>query len=683
MAKKSTPSLPTNKLFVGRRPWVKALLVYIASIVLIVLVVFGIFSVAYAGRVYPRVSVVDIMIGGLTPAQARETIEARLKNRSIQPVILIDGQGHSFTIKPDEANISFDLDGSIAAAMAVGRSGDWLASLAQKITTPLFGLDLPAAVRLDATKIDATINKIRDQLVTPAKNADLVIVNGEVSIGEAKAGQNLDLTLVKHQILAAFGSGQSDPISLKIVKDEPTIVATDLAALKQQAEAILSQSIVLTYNNQAFTATPATIGGWIETKSLKSLGLLKPKLDLLFNEAKIDAYVATLAAKIDQDAVSAKLALAGGQLNIIQSSKDGLKLKREGAKNDLIRLLTIRKEVPLDSNLASPPKTDESPVGAATASEDTSPEIANNQVVLEVEIIKPDITNENIASLGIKERIAVSTTDFKNSPVNRQENIRLGTKLFNGILLKPGSQFSAVKSLGRIDETAGFKPELVIKQDQLTPEIGGGLCQVSTTLFRAVLNAGLKIDERRNHRFRVSYYEARPNLVDPEDYVTIQAKTLVGLDATIYDPSPDVKFTNDTDNYILIQGRVDGTRLTFELFGTKDGRQTTIDGPYITSTSPAPTEILYIDDPTLPAGQIKIKERAYAGAKARFTYIVTKNGQPLHKNTFTSNYVPWQAKSYRGTGPAASPSPTADPSAAPTVNPLPTPEVTPSPSPAV
>ncbi len=664
--------------------WAKGVAVYFSSIIAILVILFGSYSVVFAGQIYPRVAIANIAVGGLKPEAAKQRLETELAHRTIQPLVLTTDSGKSFTLKPDEIGVQFSVDDSVAAAMAVGRGKRFLVNLTQKITSPIFGIDLPASVHLDDQKLTDSLKKIVDEVSVKEKNADLAIKDGVVTITPASIGKVVDAAALKEEVIAAFGRNQTEPIGLVAKEKDPEIKENELEDAKKQAEIIIAEPIRFTADHQEFTASPNQIGDWLETKIVK--GLLKSKAELQVNEAKIDKYIASLAEKIDQEPINAKLAVVGGNVTIIETSKDGRKVKRDTAKTDLLRLLMIRKEVPEASLGTSTPEN--SPSANLTDSPAVSPnpsataEISTNQIVLEVEIKKPDVTNDNISDLGIKERVAVAVTDFKGSPNNRQENIRLGTRLFNGIILKPGDTFSAVKSLGRIDESAGFKPELVIKEDALVPEVGGGLCQVSTTLFRAAMNAGLDITERKNHRFRVSYYESRPSNPDPEDYVTLAAKSLVGMDATIYDPSPDFKFKNNTDHYLLIQGRVEGTRLTFELFGTKEGRKVTIDGPYITSTTPAPTEIQYIDNPSLPAGTTKLKEKAAAGAKTYFKYKVEKDGKVMQDKTFSSSYSTWQAKYYRGTGPAAAPSPTADPNATPIPAPSPTAAPTEAPSPA-
>lgn len=164
---------------------------------------------------------------------------------------------------------------------------------------------------------------------------------------------------------------------------------------------------------------------------------------------------------------------------------------------------------------------------------------------------------------------------------------------------------------------------------------GGGVCQVSTTLFRALLAAGLPISERRAHAYRVGYYEQ---------------DSPPGLDATVYDPSPDLKFKNDTPSYLLIQTKVDTSvpSLVFEIYGNSDGRVATISKPIISEVV-APAEDLYQDDPTLKQGIIKQTEHKAWGAKVTFKYEVVRDGVVIYQKTFVSTYHPWQAVYLRGT----------------------------------
>lgn len=180
---------------------------------------------------------------------------------------------------------------------------------------------------------------------------------------------------------------------------------------------------------------------------------------------------------------------------------------------------------------------------------------------LSFDTIEPDITLEKINNLGIKSLLGRGTSDYGKSPTSRIHNLKLGMSKFNGVILKPGEEFSFNKILGEVDGQNGYQAELVIKSGLLEREYGGGLCQVSTTVFRAAILAGLTIKERRPHSFPVQYYNPQ------------------GFDSTIYPGIVDLKFINDTTSHILIQTRVIGSQLSVEIYGSDDGRKVTMKGP--------------------------------------------------------------------------------------------------------
>ena len=197
-----------------------------------------------------------------------------------------------------------------------------------------------------------------------------------------------------------------------------------------------------------------------------------------------------------------------------------------------------------------------------------------SEAALPVVLTKPQIALGNLNNLGIRELIASGKSDFTGSSAARITNIRAGSSQYNGVIIQQGEEFSFNKYLGPVDAEHGFLPELVIKtingQPGSVPEFGGGLCQVSTTAFRAAFFAGLPITARRNHSFAVRYYE----------WIDDDLPRAVGLDATIYSGVQDMKFINDTPGAILIWTRMEGKRLYFDFYGTKDDREVLVDGPH-------------------------------------------------------------------------------------------------------
>lgn len=185
----------------------------------------------------------------------------------------------------------------------------------------------------------------------------------------------------------------------------------------------------------------------------------------------------------------------------------------------------------------------------------TSTEIVVNQT-------SPRMTLSQTNNLGINELIGRGESNFAGSPANRRHNIKVGLEKFKGLIVPPGAEFSFNKNLGPVEAAAGFLPELVIKASGTVPELGGGLCQVSSTTFRAAVNAGLPITQRKNHSYAVRYYSPQ------------------GTDATIYPGVIDLKFINDTPGSILIWPYLkDKDNLVFDFYGTKDGREVTTETP--------------------------------------------------------------------------------------------------------
>lgn len=251
--------------------------------------------------------------------------------------------------------------------------------------------------------------------------------------------------------------------------------------------------------------------------------------------------------------------------------------------------------------------------------------------------LQPEITTEKANTFGIIEEIGKGTSLFQHSIPNRIHNVKVASTKINGILVKPGEEFSFVKYLGDVSKATGYASAYIIQNGRTVLGDGGGVCQVSTTLFRAALNAGLPITERHAHAYRVSYYE--------ED-------SPAGLDATVFYPSVDLKFKNDTGNYILVQSEVDPVelRLTYTLYGKKDGREVSITKPTITGYSPPPAP-LYQDDPSIPKGTTKQVDWSASGATSVFFRTVKDSkGKILIDEKFVSRYAPWKAVFLVGTG---------------------------------
>lgn len=321
-----------------------------------------------------------------------------------------------------------------------------------------------------------------------------------------------------------------------------------------------------------------------------------------YSREKLDKLLLPLEKDIKTEPVDAVFTFTDGKVTAFKQSVDG----REVDKEKLLRELESKTLTVMASN-----------------------EAKVIIISVPIKITKPNITTEKVNNLGIKELIGEGKSTFYGSIPNRAYNIGHAAGKLNGVLVKPGETFSFNKTIGDISSLTGYKQAYVISGGKTILGDGGGVCQVSTTFFRSLLNAGLPILERNAHAYRVSYYEQ---------------DSLPGVDAAIYVPTVDLKFKNDTDHHILIQARADlvNYTLSFSLYGTKDGREITINKPVITSQSPAPPAE-YQDDPTLPKGTTKQVDFSAPGARVFFTREVKKDGKVIISDNFVSNYRPWKA----------------------------------------
>ena len=260
---------------------------------------------------------------------------------------------------------------------------------------------------------------------------------------------------------------------------------------------------------------------------------------------------------------------------------------------------------------------------------------SSTTITVKKTILKPKITLSQINTYGIEELIGEGVSDYTHSISQRIHNLLLGTSKFNGVLIPKGVTFSFNDTVGDISSTTGYQPAYIIKEGKTVLGDGGGICQVSTTLFRAVLNTGLPIVEYHAHAYRVGYYEndAKP-----------------GLDATVYGPTVDFKFINDTPASILIQTSADkdNNKLFFKFFGKKDKRTVELTSPKIYDVT-SPPEPHYQDDPTLKKGVVRQIDFPAPGTRSSYSYKVINEKKVTFQKDFLNWYKPWRAVYLVGT----------------------------------
>lgn len=449
------------------------------------------------------------------------------------------------------------------------------------------------------------LSLIEEKVGNPKTEANIIVKNGKALIVEPKAGRGMDEVAVKEEVYKRLSLQTDGDISIELIDEEPIVSKQEAQQLSDKAIELVAKPLEIQGPKSKITWSSNTIGTMITlVKEEEDRGFLdKPTYRdtyISFNKSKVSTELENQSENLNIDPIEARFVISDGQVSISTLSQSGEVVDIDKASDLIIEYLKEGKR----SVVVLPSRVQEPSIKARESSD--------------------------ITKYGIKELIGTATTTFTGSSANRVHNVKTGVQAISGALIKPGEEFSTTGHLGQIDASTGYLQEMVIKEDKTVPEFGGGLCQVSTTLFRAAMNSGLKITERHNHSYRVSYYEPP-----------------IGMDATIYTPSPDLKFVNNTPSYILVQGRVEGYKATFDFYGTKDGREIEISEPYIYDQTPAP-ENVYIDDPSLAPGEEKRIDRAHPGAKSTFTYKVKKGDELIVDQKFNSSYVPWPAKYLRG-----------------------------------
>ncbi len=560
------------------------------------------YEVAYSGRIYPGVIVSNLNLGGKTQDQARQILEKNA-DEFIKNGLIFKAES-STNAKSKEINIfaltsstdpdlarqifRFNLNKTLSEAYQYGRHNFLFRNLFEQARIFLFGKRFYFSYEINETELLDILKTNFKELENPADDAKLAFgQNDKISILPEQQGQILNFIKALSDAKSTIASLDNEPIVIEIIIEKPNILSSDAApALALATQLFSTSSPVLFYKNKNWQITKDELKSWIQFKKIN-----KNEIGLEFSTASTTEFLESIASEIDIEPQDAKFRLNGSRVSEFQSSREGKKLNLEKTIEKL-NYQYFHEGV--------------------------------NSIELVIEITPPKIKTADVNNLGIKELIGRGVSNFKGSPPNRRHNIKTGAAALNGILIEPGEEFSLLKALGEISAQTGYLPELVIKGDRTIPEYGGGLCQIGTTTFRAALRSGLPITARTNHSYRVVYYEP------------------AGMDATIYDPRPDMKFLNDTGAYILFTAKIEGDELIFEFYGTKDGRsiEITPDPPAIYNiTSPGkPREI---ETEELPPGERKLVEHAHNGADTYFDYIVTYPDGTVKKERFSSHYVAW------------------------------------------
>lgn len=578
---------------------VKIIPVIILILTSFLLFVYLLFLNYYKGQIYPGVSINHIPVDSQSSSLTHQLLTLEFNKRQ-NALIKINFEHQTFNLNLASASPQLNLDEVVKEAYLVGRSGNYIKDLTDQFQAVVWGINItPALYFQKGAVLISQINQINQLIKKEAVDAKISL-GEEVSISPSAEGLELDSQVLLAQVKDYLNLTSHQPTALPTKITKPTFITADAKRYKKLLDNIKISPIKLKFEDRVWVIDQKTLLSLLDFKSTNSQAVL--------NQDKLSLYLKEIADKIDREAQDAKFTV-----DLIGT--------RPPAQIKVREFLPSLEGKKLD--------TDKTTVEIIDALTNTGPK----EITLPVVITQPKITTDRVNDFGIKELLGQGSSYFAGSIENRIYNINLAASKLNGTLIPLSEIFSFNNTVGDISASSGYKQAYVIKSGRTVLDDGGGVCQVSTTLFRAILNSGLPIVERTAHAYRVGYYEQ---------------KFPPGLDATVFAPTVDLKFKNDTSKYILIQAYTYGLSLYINIYGTSDGRITTLSAPVVTNQTPPPPELRQ-DDPGLPKGSVKQVDWPAWGANVVFTRVVKRGSETLISETFKSFYKPWQAVYLVGT----------------------------------
>ncbi len=591
---------------------------------------------AYEGKIYPNVWIDSMNVGGMTQEEAYQLVDEQLQTM-LDDGLVVEVEGQTLTIDlrasgaddPDliSDRLYVDVDGVVEEAYNVARSDR---PIFDALSAVFLAIDNNVALFPEVTVLEDELEEtIRELLV--ARELDVLEEPGEpthydayyeghtiaIEIIEGTPGTIFDFETFFADLESAAQNFAVDSIKLALIEQ-----SVDVSEEEAGRELTVELRDILWYAPYELTHTSQSYRDYSWEIDFDDLvAWLIPaweddELVLALAGEGFEDFIEEIHETVDVEPVDARFTIEGDRVTEFSGSQSGVTFDEEATIEALAdvwgeHIEEYHGDLNSEERIAGP---DDNPVPVEIVTMET----------------EADVTTDSVNNLGINEILGVGISDFSGSPANRVSNIRHGASKLNGILLAPGETLSLIDELGPFTVADGYLPELVIKGDEIKPEVGGGLCQIGTTTFRATMNAGLEVVERRNHSLVVSYYND-PSNGNP------------GTDATIYDPAPDYKMRNDTDNYVLLTTEVDlyNYELIFTFWGTSDGREGYYTAPVILSwTGYGETE--YIETLDLAPGEEQCQS-PHPGATASFTYYVDYEEGEQHAKTYTSTYrsLPW------------------------------------------
>ncbi len=461
-------------------------------------------------------------------------------------------------------------------------------------------------VQISSSALEAYISQIADQVHTNGQNAGVKVDGGQFTVDKSANGESLDAHATAANAVQALESGRHE-IDVALTSSPAAVVDADAQDAISHAQQIVSQPLTLTWDggSQQLTADQMTSILAFTTQPDKT-----PKIAVSVNNDAVASLLESLRSQVEVPAKNADLRYLNGAVTVQSPEQAGTSL---------------------DAN------------ASATVIE-TAISSGNQSVALSTTPVQPQVTAAMASTISLPDKLSSGATYYGGSVANRAFNVELAIDRVNGALIPPGATFSFDGTVGDVDTAHGFKLGYGIEATSngsvsTVPSVGGGICQVATTLFHAAFWAGMPIVQRSWHLYWIPLYGQAPS-------------GITGLDATVdTDVGLDLKFKNTTDNWLAVVATADGTTVRFELWGTDPGWTVNVDDPVVTNVVKADTAMQYEQSDQLPSGTTVLVEHAEDGFDVTVhRQVLDKNGTVIDDLSMKSHYVPSANVTLQGTG---------------------------------
>ena len=590
------------------------------------------YSARYAGRIYRGVSIAGLDVGGLFPEEALANLGEWVSDKGL-PYLSLRTAEQDWTLSSGDLGGYVDQQKVVQAAWFFGRTGVFRDDLPTRLRLLWWGYDLVPDFRVEPGQALTDLRQIARQAGHPARHAQLWVAGLQARAGESVVGRELDIPqtieAIEESVRRAMGESRwgtaplprllleartrspsrfpTEPVPVTLAFREIVPPITQVLGAEQQAGAILGDPLELSFDfpqlqpdgtetrhTRRWSIDRATLASWLVVHRAHGIGGMAMQVSV--DRAKIMDYVLDLADEVscapreprhDYDAHT-------GRLNTLLPGQNGYALDITTAQDMIADACASRER----------------------------------KITLPITVLRPRVSRTVLEAMLPLSLIGEGQSSFKGSSPARLRNIRLASERFHGVVVPARSTFSFLHHLGLVTVANGYSESWIILGDRTVLGPGGGVCQVSTTCFRAAFWAGLPIVERRAHTYRVSWYEPP-----------------IGFDAAVFTPSVDFQFENDSDSPILVQTQVDETnsKLFFRFYSRPIGRKVTMDGPVTANPIRAGESVLELD-PSLPAGERVQVDWPHDGIDVTLYRILEREGEDVTREKIFTRYEPWPAR---------------------------------------